>query len=109
MSEGLQNLSLTSSQDKGSGPRTSQELSVTPAPPEDVIDSNSQQILHHKQEGKKVSQYSSYRYKSETFLLDHAVKKAFCCSLYYERPVRPNFLKHSGRIWILHQTGMSCF
>ncbi len=41
MSEGLQNLSLTSSQDKGSGPRTSQELSVTPAPPEDVIDSNS--------------------------------------------------------------------
>lgn len=41
MSEGLQNLSLTSSQNKGSGPRTSQELSVTPAPPEDVIDSSS--------------------------------------------------------------------
>uniref|UniRef100_A0A8C2PR86 Serine/threonine kinase 33 n=1 Tax=Cyprinus carpio TaxID=7962 RepID=A0A8C2PR86_CYPCA len=41
MSEGLQNLSLTFSQNKGSGPRTSQELSVTPASPEDVRDSSS--------------------------------------------------------------------
>ncbi|NP_001038554.2 serine/threonine-protein kinase 33 [Danio rerio] len=39
-SEGLHSLSLSSSQDKGSGPRTSQELSVTPATSEDVTDSS---------------------------------------------------------------------
>lgn len=113
MSEGLQNLSLTSSKDKGSGPRTSQELSVTPAPPEDVIDSNSSsKPSTPNKKVKKVSQYSSYRYKSETFLLDHAVKKAWCCSLYYERSVRLNFLEQSGRIWILnhgHRNGSPVF
>ncbi|KAL0189102.1 hypothetical protein M9458_016201, partial [Cirrhinus mrigala] len=40
MNEGLQNLSLTSSQNKGSGVRTSQDLSVTPGPPEDITDSS---------------------------------------------------------------------
>lgn len=39
-SEGLHGLSLSSSQDKGSGPRTSQELSVTPATSENVTDSS---------------------------------------------------------------------
>ncbi|XP_016323891.1 serine/threonine-protein kinase 33-like isoform X1 [Sinocyclocheilus anshuiensis] len=59
MSEGLQNLSLTSSQDKGSGPRTSQELSVTPAPPEDVIDSSSKPSTPNKKPLKKKLSASS--------------------------------------------------
>lgn len=41
MNEALHSLSLTSSQDKGSGPSTSEELSVTPAPPDDITDSSS--------------------------------------------------------------------
>uniref|UniRef100_A0A673FRI9 Serine/threonine-protein kinase 33 n=2 Tax=Sinocyclocheilus rhinocerous TaxID=307959 RepID=A0A673FRI9_9TELE len=70
MSEGLQNLSLTSSQDKGSGPRTSQELSVTPAPPEDVIDSSSSSqhsTQNKKPLKKKLSASSSNGVKKSAF------------------------------------------
>uniref|UniRef100_A0A671SM10 Serine/threonine-protein kinase 33-like n=1 Tax=Sinocyclocheilus anshuiensis TaxID=1608454 RepID=A0A671SM10_9TELE len=70
MSEGLQNLSLTSSQDKGSGPRTSQELSVTPAPPEDVrdISSSSQHSTQNKKPlKKKLSASSSNGVKKSAF------------------------------------------
>lgn len=41
MNEALHSFSLTSSQDKGSGQSTSEELSVTPAPPDDITDSSS--------------------------------------------------------------------
>uniref|UniRef100_A0A672P674 Serine/threonine-protein kinase 33 n=2 Tax=Sinocyclocheilus grahami TaxID=75366 RepID=A0A672P674_SINGR len=70
MSEGLRNLSLTSSQDKGSGRRTSQELSVTPAPPEDVrdISSSSQHSTQNKKPLKKnLSASFSNGVKKSTF------------------------------------------
>lgn len=91
MNEGLQNLSLTSSQDKGSGPRTSQELSVTPGPPEDITDSSSSSkpSTPNKKVTKTVLQYSSHKYKNVAFLYDHPLKKhSVYCIMKVCGPVR---------------------
>lgn len=59
MSEALQSFSLNSSQDKGSGPRTSEELSVTPSSPDDITDSSSKPSNPNKKPLKKKLSVSS--------------------------------------------------
>ncbi|XP_077084519.1 serine/threonine-protein kinase 33 [Siphateles boraxobius] len=62
INEALDNFSLTSSEDKGPGQRTSEELSVTPAHPDDIKDSNSSSkpsIPNKKPLKKKLSASSS--------------------------------------------------